>query len=89
MGRLCEDCGLEHPEGQTANPHYCIARLGERLECCEARAMELEGQLDRLTDINIDIDSDRSKTRADNAALRKELAEAREALGAGKEEGSK
>lgn len=48
MDRLCRDCGVEHPEDQTANPHYCIARLGERLECCEARVRELEGELEAL-----------------------------------------
>ena len=28
----CKYCETEHPEGQIANPHYCIARLVERNE---------------------------------------------------------
>lgn len=28
----CKYCGTIHPEGEIANPHYCIARLDEMLE---------------------------------------------------------
>lgn len=35
----CKDCGREHPPDQIANPHYCIARLGEQLEREEERSL--------------------------------------------------
>lgn len=36
----CEYCGTEHPPQQIANPHYCIARLGEQLEREEERSLK-------------------------------------------------
>ena len=36
----CEYCGAEHPPDQIANPHYCIARLGEQLEREEERSLK-------------------------------------------------
>ena len=29
---ICEYCNTEHPLDQIADPHYCIARLNERVE---------------------------------------------------------
>lgn len=31
----CEYCSTEHPPEETANPHYCIARLMERVDVFE------------------------------------------------------
>jgi chromosome segregation ATPase len=29
---ICKDCGNEHPKDYEANPHYCIARMDEKIE---------------------------------------------------------
>ena len=39
---ICEYCGVEHPQDHIADPHYCIARLQERVERQDARIKELE-----------------------------------------------
>jgi hypothetical protein len=28
----CKDCNTEHPSDEIANPHYCIARMEERID---------------------------------------------------------
>jgi hypothetical protein len=28
----CKYCDTEHPKEETANPHYCIARMGETID---------------------------------------------------------
>ena len=38
---ICKYCDTEHPKDEIANPHYCIARLSERVE-------RLEEERDRL-----------------------------------------
>jgi len=30
----CKDCNTEHPDSEIANPHYCIARMGEIIDKC-------------------------------------------------------
>ena len=41
----CDRCNTEHPTGQTANPHYCIARLSERVEMLESDALTMSLRL--------------------------------------------
>jgi len=38
----CEYCKTVHPEDQIANPHYCIARMGEKIGRLEAALAEKE-----------------------------------------------
>ena len=38
----CKQCGQVHPPDQIANPHYCLARLQERVEKMEEAAKNLD-----------------------------------------------
>jgi len=38
--KKCEYCETVHPDNQASNPHYCIARLSERVEKYEAALAE-------------------------------------------------
>jgi hypothetical protein len=44
---ICRDCDLEHPKDQIANPHYCIARMDERIEKLEARLASIKALVDK------------------------------------------
>jgi chromosome segregation ATPase len=45
---ICRDCNLEHPKDQIANPHYCIARMQERIEVLERQLKQIGAEYDRL-----------------------------------------
>lgn len=47
---ICKGCGTEHPRDQEANPHYCIARMSERLEAIEERCEVAERTVSNLYD---------------------------------------
>jgi septal ring factor EnvC (AmiA/AmiB activator) len=38
---ICRNCDLEHPKDQITNPHYCIARMQERIEKLEYTYQQL------------------------------------------------
>lgn len=72
----CKYCGTIHPEGEIANPHYCIARLDEMLEkkdrmidewmaLCEKQNTEIE----RLKESTIDVWVKMSKEGGDDSAV--------------------
>jgi DNA repair exonuclease SbcCD ATPase subunit len=44
----CKDCGCEHPPEYAASPHYCIARLQERIEVLERQLKQIGAEYDRL-----------------------------------------
>ena len=37
---ICKYCGIQHPPNEIANPHYCIARMEERVDKLEAALAE-------------------------------------------------
>ena len=43
---ICRDCGLEHPPDNIANPYWCIARMGERIEKLEAKLAGIKALVD-------------------------------------------
>jgi len=50
---ICKNCGWEHPEDQIANPHYCIARMGEQIDAMEREIFALKGLLGRHGDVTV------------------------------------
>jgi hypothetical protein len=52
----CRDCSTDHPPEYTASPHYCIARLQERIEVLERQLAESRSEhvraLDGLSEIH-------------------------------------
>ena len=47
---ICEYCQTEHPPDQIANPHYCIARLNEKVEVVDRLKAENKALLDAVYD---------------------------------------
>jgi predicted nucleic acid-binding Zn-ribbon protein len=49
--KKCEYCETVHPDDQASNPHYCIARLSERVEKYEDALAEKEKEIERLSEL--------------------------------------
>ncbi len=51
---ICKNCGKEHPKDMEANPHYCIARMDEKIEELTdllKQLAEKDAEIERLTDL--------------------------------------
>lgn len=46
----CKDCDTEHPPEYVASPHYCIARLQERIEVLERQLTDVRAESARALD---------------------------------------
>jgi len=44
---ICKYCDTEHPRNQIANPHYCIARMEERIETLVEGLKRLQWWIER------------------------------------------